>query len=329
MNSFGCILSPVNFKSKNKIKKEYLLQIASVDFFLRNELSVYKLLQNSKYFYIFETVESITYNQLDENFTNDLSIPLNESNYILLRYPYKRLCSFREILESFIDNKSYSQYIKFIINSYKKMLYSINNLIENNIIHNNIYDSICVDENMETFIIQFGVSMHTSKYTIYYIKQYLPVYNPEYRHWPMEFHLLSYIITNKMESISKFNIKFIVEDVISRIKLDLHIKEKYIIEGIQYFNKYINKSVSYIVEDIFIYKSTWDNYSLSILFLDILSSWSSISNPFIDDFKQILIYNIHPNPKLRLTLNDTLNQFEKLCFETDILVFKEWIKVMY
>jgi hypothetical protein len=71
-----------------------------------------------------------------------------------------------------------------------------------------------------------------------------------------------------------------------------------------------------------LYKYTWDQYSLSILFLNILSGLPE-KNVFIQNFRNLLLDNIRPNPQLRLTIRDTLYKFEKLCFETEITVFKE------
>ena len=322
MNSFGCILNPVFFKKKSKTNDKYMDIMACRDFFLHNELSVYPLLKYSNYFYIFETAESITYNTLEENNTIDMSNIIDESNYILLRYPFKHIFTLEETLDSLKNKNMLSQYIKFIMNSYQKLLSSINKLNDLSIVHNNIsYKTICVDEKMEISICKFGLSMYLNKsnQTIDYIKKYLLVYNPEYEYWPIEFHVLSYMFSNKIESISKINIDMILEDIYSKNNLAFNKKE-----ATDFFIKYINKPLSYIINDIFIYKQTWDNYSLSILFLDILSASKLCENNiFIINFKNLLLSNIRPNPLLRLTILETLYKFEKLCFETDILIYKE------
>ena len=316
---FGCVLLPVNFKEKRIIKKEYCARMAPRDFFLSNELSIYTLLQDIKNFYIFETAEKITYNELDENSPSELSIEIDESNYYLLRYPIRNFNSLFVILKTLEK----APLIQFVMNSYEKLLYSINILIDKNIIHNNIsYETICVDEDMETFLINFGLSINLNIYTIDYIKQFLLVYNPNYSYWSMEFHILSYMLTNKIECISKIKLDIIIEDVISYMSLDLSNKKKYISESIHFYSKYVNKPISYIVQDILIYKNTWDNFTLSILFLDILSEFDT-ANTFIVNFKQILKLNTHPIPKIRLTIQNTIESFTKLCYETNIQVFKE------
>ena len=64
------------------------------------------------------------------------------------------------------------------------------------------------------------------------------------------------------------------------------------------------------------YHKTWDNYSLSTMYLKHISLVSknlsknkTVNNAFI---KKILIKNIDPNPNVRLSLNKTLTMFKKL-----------------
>ena len=311
MRSFGCVLHPIKKNKNKKLQKKHISRMAPDDFFLQNELSIYKFIQNSNFF-IFETAEPITYNSLEENEFNDASNMLEKSNYFLLRYPFKTLYTFEEKLNTLKN----THYIQFIMNSYKKLLYSIDTLNKQSIIHNNIsYETICVDDKMEVLICKFGLSMHLIKKneTVDYIKPYLQVYNTKYESWPQEFHILSYMLSNKMESVSKINIETIMTDISNNF---------YKKEANDYFIKYMNKPISYIISDMLLYKNTWDQYALSILFLDILSGLPE-KNVFIQNFRNLLLDNIRPNPQLRLTIHDTLHQFEKLCFETDISVFKE------
>ena len=84
----------------------------------------------------------------------------------------------------------------------------------------------------------------------------------------------------------------------------------------QYKTLYPNKllRIKKIVED---YYETWDNYSLSIMYLKIykltLKKIPSKLHLFHREFiKDILIRNIHPNIKKRHTLELTKKHFAKL-----------------
>ena len=61
--------------------------------------------------------------------------------------------------------------------------------------------------------------------------------------------------------------------------------------------------------------NTWDNYSLSILFLRILIGIHrtiGITNKFIILFMKLLVSNIHLNPLNRLSISTTIERFNAL-----------------
>ena len=63
------------------------------------------------------------------------------------------------------------------------------------------------------------------------------------------------------------------------------------------------------------YWKTWDNYSLSCMYLLIMSYINldgNASNDFMIFNSKILIMNIHPNPKKRLSIIETINKFKEL-----------------
>jgi hypothetical protein len=72
---------------------------------------------------------------------------------------------------------------------------------------------------------------------------------------------------------------------------------------------------------------TWDNYSLSIMylrFLYYLNINGYIENIFIENLTELLLTNIHPNPKKRLDIDTTLLKFNQSLYEkaTDIKVLQ-------
>ena len=72
---------------------------------------------------------------------------------------------------------------------------------------------------------------------------------------------------------------------------------------------------------------TWDNYSLSIMylrFLYYLNINGYIENIFIENLTELLLTNIHPNPKKRLDIDTTLFKFNQSLYEksTDIKVLQ-------
>ena len=60
---------------------------------------------------------------------------------------------------------------------------------------------------------------------------------------------------------------------------------------------------------------TWDNYSLSVMFLRLLIllfPTDDHKNKLVILFSQILLMNIHPNPNRRLTIQDSQKKFNDI-----------------
>jgi hypothetical protein len=134
-----------------------------------------------------------------------------------------------------------------------------------------------------------------------------------------------------MESISRTHIETIVQDIIlkNNIFIQPPLKEAieiYKKEAIQFLSKYINQPLNYILHDVFRYKHTWDHYSLNILFVNILLDLDAVhhtNNEFIHSFLQLLLVSIRADPEKRIPVKETLLRFRRLCYETDVRIFRQ------
>jgi hypothetical protein len=78
--------------------------------------------------------------------------------------------------------------------------------------------------------------------------------------------------------------------------------------------KYINRSQEEIVNDILERNDKWDIYGISTLFLHIFGCISrvfSLKGTFISKITIELTRNIHPDSDKRMSLDETLNVFNK------------------
>jgi hypothetical protein len=258
----------------------------------------------------------------------------NKPNEIMLKIADAQLIYLKNYLKALSSPKLY---ICTIINFYKTYLKSIQLLVDRQIVHNCIqFDALMVNlPNATPIITDFSVSLNILKIiSLDYIRPFFIQYDPEYITWPIELHILSFLLTNKLPSLSLTNIQNIIRDT-SRSNTVLQtfgtaIVSTYETEALEYFGKYVNKSVNYIVSDIFYYYDTWDNYALSIVFLRILigvhksiSTGTSTSkqNKFIILFMKLLVGNIHFNPLKRLSICNTTNKIEEIMDTIDV---NEW-----
>lgn len=321
MNKEGCVFYFFN-ESVERTKKEKpqkIYKIVKLDFFVENELTNQKKIDNRKnYYYLCENSKELTITEIDEDSRKIKGKNRMKDNTILLQFEDRKIINLKTYLK---ELSSSTKYILTIINFYKYLLNSINLLVNNNIFHNHInFDSIVVDKFEYPLLTDFSFSIDYSRNNIVqYIKHFIIAYDPSYLEWPIELHILSYLLTNKLNSLSSHNIENIIHEVIkNNIILNTfnnNIVSSFREESLQYFKKYVNQSYDYILTDILQYSHTWDNYALSILFLRMLIGIHrtiEIKNKFIILFMKLLVYNIHCNPSKRMTIDLTIIKFDSL-----------------
>lgn len=317
----GCVYFFLDSNKKRIIKpkkKPKLHKMVKNDFLIRNELTnvlkIQKIQNFTNFFYVFEN----SYELVSDN--------LKTINTLLLKYDNCELKYLKNYLQSLSSPKIY---IFKIIQFYKYLLNSIQLLVNNNIVHNHIqFGSITVNNDLP-LLTDFSFSFSTD-ISFDNIKPFFIEYEPSYLEWPMEIHILTFLITNKLPSLSFSNIDHIITQVVENHSIlktfGPQVVSIYKEESISYFKKYINQSYDYILSDIFLYSSTWDNYALSILFLRILigiHKTIEIQNKFIIYFMKLLVTNIHLNPLKRLSIVNTTNKFEAILESIEPKDYKE------
>ena len=316
----GCVYFFLDINKKRDIqptKKQQYHKMVKNDFFIRNEIkNVLKIKHIKNRFYVFENSYELDINNLK---------PVNK---LLLNFDNRELIYLKKYLQSLSSPKIY---ILTIIQFYKYLLNSIQLLVNNNIVHNHIqFESIAINNELP-LLTDFSVSLSISTDVSFEnIKPFFIEYDPSYLEWPIEIHILAFLITNKLTSLSFSNIDHIITDVLENHSIlktfGLPVVSVYKEEAIDYFRKYINQSADYILKDIFLYSSTWDNYALSILFLRILIGIHrtiDIQNKFIIYFMKLLVTNIHLNPLKRLSIVTTTNKFEAILESIEPKDYKE------
>lgn len=321
--SYSC-----NPNNPNNPKKQKIHKILPFHFFIQNELTNQSRLAHEHnikdHFYLCENMTELKLTYLDDNNTNINTEHTKQDNNILLVFENRDLITLKMYLKNLSSLSSLSsstKYISTIINTYKHLLHSIHLLVNNTIFHNHInFDSIVVDNLENVLLSNFSVSIHYLHTDIeQYIKHFIIAYEPSYIEWPIELHILSYLLTNKLKSLSSYNIETIINEYINHNSI-LYIFGEQIVssykeEAIQYFKKYTNHTYEWILFDMLQFANTWDNYALSILFLRILigiHKTIGISNKFIICFMKLLVTNIHTNPTKRKNINSTIEHFDIL-----------------
>jgi len=326
------------FLSNNtKKKQKYIL--VNKTFLLMNELEktivIKRIPKWSRYFYLFNTVENTKIAELTED---NFQLRATDNAEILVTYDSKKLI----YLDSYLKALSCStKYIIKLLEFYKSSLNTAQLLLDNGIIHNNInFDTILVDERENILLTKLSLSLFTTRENGQKEEQYkllslIDYYNDvEYNNdlfLPVEIHLLRYQLTNNITSLSSYNIETVIKQFVTNHSILKHFETKQMIQdGLNYYSKYVNKSLLDIfnTEELL---QTWDNYSISIVFLRILIGLHKsikIQNKFIILFMKLLVKNISLDPSKRLSLVNTMEQFELLLNNLVINDFKELIQLI-
>ena len=144
-------------------------------------------------------------------------------------------------------------------------------------------------------------------------------YIPSYIYWPPEIHLLSYILTNKMSSLSLSNVETVIRDFQKANNLTNGVDNL-----ISYFSKYVNQDLNHIIADMLRFSGTWDQYALGMCYLKLIEDLQKnikISNKFIVMFLEFLKETLHMVPSLRPIVSNTQVKFQQLLDDTDIADF--------
>ena len=315
-------------RTKSKTKSRY---VKTTEFLSQNEIGILKrlkLLPNcDKYFHVFDTIETVKIGDLSTLCDTQSVHFLKEDHNMLLRYKDEELL----YLDGFFSSLSCSRkYIFLLLDFYRRLLDSIHLLVGNNIIHNNIgFKSMVVNSFEFPILTNFRYSLDLkNRGAMEFVKRVYKQYIPGYIYWPPEIHLLCYIVTNKLSSLSQTNVEMVIRDIEKRdIKKPNNLTNG-ADELIFYFSKYVNQDFNYIITDILRFSGTWDQYALGQCYLTLIQGLQKnikTSNKFVVMFLELLQETVHIVPSMRPTVSNTLAKFQQMIDDADIAYFLKLI----
>ena len=318
--------------NKKKGKKENIDKNMSkmivYDFFSKNEINISnkicKIPYYSQYYnFIITDYDLIDISQISEKIIENIILDDDDVKYILCYYKYENCVKFHDFLFNIHDIK---QFILNIFNSYLKLLNSLLKLNNENICFFDLNTSnIVFSETNNPFLCNFKNSLFISSLNENYIQNVIKNVN-NYTCKPLEVHVLFYLIRNNEETLSLSFIETICNNYVKNMSVLSFFSQKYqesYKQGcIESLTKYINKHKSVIITDILNYYNYWDSYSITIIYLHIFGNISrvfSLKGTILNKLILLLSKNIHPNPSKRETLNETIENCDKIMEE-----FTDW-----
>lgn len=307
---------------------------------LENELTIcnkclYEIPNYESYFYICRKSHALYTTEMDLEVEVEVEVPMRNKlqkhkDSVLLEFRDSQLILMDNFLHEYCTDAK--QYIYYILAFYTHLLDALQLLESKRIIHNSLTSAqIPIDNNIKVPLITwFGDALDT---TTTIVQQLLSLpYDASLVERPLELHLFTFLQTNKLHSLSMYNIECVLKDVCDNDVLQAFgLVSSFVTEGMHYFAKYENQSKEYILQDIVSSCFTWDNYALSIIFLRFLISISQTvktKTKFITKFIRLLLANIHVDPGNRSNVVDGKQAFAILLDTTTPKEFQQLIRLM-
>ena len=313
----------IKFIRENDVQK-YTSKICKYDFFSVNEATICKLISKIPYYennfcilydYDFINIEQINDATLEKQNTN-LKKP--DEKYLLFQYKKSRFINFNDYL---FDLTMPKNLFLNVLESFHYLLKSLIKLNNNNICFFNLSPENIVFNNdcgNKPILINFQDSLNLLQIDEQYICNIIKK-SHDYTYKPLEVHILFYLINNNLNTISYTFIEEISEVYVKNLHILNMFSQNYKTEFktlcINSLKKYINKTKSEIIDDILERNSTWDNYSISIIYLHIIGNISrvfSLKGTFLNNLTVYLMKNINPDSLKRESLEKTLENYERL-----------------
>jgi hypothetical protein len=322
-------ISTINkYFSQNKENRSeslrYRTTIINYSHFSINEANICHKIEKipyySNFFSILEDYEALNISQLNEDIMERLKDTEN-IQYYLFKYSDRNSTDFIDFL---YNSTSIKKLIFHVIESFSHILYGLHLLNENNICFFDISPkNIVYLENFreKPVLKNFRLSLQLNQLNESYFSHVLNKLE-DFTYQPLEIHILFYFVNHNMITISYSFIEEFCEKFVENVSILRLFSENYRIaykeQCIETMRKYINLSKNEIIDDILERNDKWDVYGISILYLQIFACISrifSLKGTFISKITIELSKNLHPNSEKRMSLNETLNSFNKLLNE--------------
>lgn len=326
---FGCVYYPgITCNGETDKDKKYVTKLQHRDFNADNEIHIGNLIstiKNYKNFFI-PVIKScdIDLRRIDSSIVSDCQVvsQSGEVNYLLMTLNYVKNISLENTIVTSSSKEIKKRSFAQLLSMYTYLLNSIKLLYEKNIIHFDLkVDNLLFGIKLGTpLVIDFGISIPKDKLNKDSMKKYFYAFVPEYYVWPLEVHVINYLLHSTQSTLTDYDINLISsrfgESNDALLFFSKSFKERYLLSCKYQLKKYIGLDRDKVIDQLLSYNHTWDNYSLSIMFITIyikIFKQGMYFNKMFVFFIELLVINMSPDPNLRLNIDDSLYEYNK-CF---------------
>jgi len=299
--TFGCVYHPNIPCDKKHTGSKYVSKIQLNTSILENEINIGNVIKNEKNYdlYFSPIVNSCPINVAKVNKDEIKKCDL-------LKYKIKNYSSntIRYVGKEDLHDYLYSNIDKFVP-VYEHLLEALCILEKMKVVHYDIkINNVLLDDRYKVpVIIDFGISFEYSHIEKLNLKDIFYSYSSDYEAWCIDICVQSYIQNSLIEhslKINKNDIEMLLDKYVNENPLFNYLSEKdmetWKKNNTEYFSKFIGKSWNILSKELLNYLDTWDNYSMTVIFLHFLLRKKPLETKYINYFKKILTYSPDKRP---------------------------------
>ena len=248
-----------------------------------------------------------------------------KTKFLLMKMPYVDSLYFYDYIAGMGGNKK--RIISCIFDTYDYLMESAERLVEHGIVHHDLkLQNILMNLKTDTpVIIDFGLSMVVAPpqtMTAAFWKLHFYKYSPKYYVWPLETHVINYVCNESASGVlTRAEVESICDAFVNandalRI-FSKGFRARYLRACIDHHAQWIGVERGAACAGLLAGWRTWDNYSLSIAYLQIIGFISQngfTRNALVVKYVQLLLANVHPDPARRKSPADTKRAFADLFY---------------
>lgn len=320
---FGCVFYPgINCDGSLNKDPTVATKVQKRDFNSQNEADIGKIISEISGFDMFflPVVDecSINIRQASNKALRKCEVIKDlEDEYVAMDVPYVKHVSLSKMLQTL----SSKDIILTIVESYRYLLMALDKLTNAKVVHFDLKleNVLFKKETTNPIIIDFGISIPIEKLNDENIKEYFYVFAPDYYVWCPQICVIAFLLHETSGDLTEEDAEEIAElhtegnRALNAFSAEFkdNFKQLLIMELKEFVGLKRKKVIKLMLDSY----ETWDNYSLSVMFLRILTllfPTDDHKNNFVILFSQILLMNIHPNPSRRLTIQESQHKFNDI-----------------
>jgi hypothetical protein len=266
----------------------------------------------------------------------------SRAKFILMKMPFIESLYFYDYIGTMRENKK--KIISCIFDTYSYLIESIGRLVEHSVVHYDLkLENILINLKTDTpIIIDFGLSVSMTRLKRHkegkdnkgnkgnkgnnkdksFWQNYFYKYAPTYYVWPLEAHIINFLCNDSESGALTLDDLVSICETFVNANQALHIfskgfRARYLKACIEQWESLVGVFRDDACDVLIKEWATWDNYSLSIAYLQIIQFISSkgfTNNHLIIQYVQLLLANVHPDPARRKTVGDTKRLFTDLFY---------------